>query len=205
MTPNRCIFDCVGGTDRVRKTFDGSGFEGTTSPFDNCRGNGQQYVRPDLSLRVAFGAHRHGQLTGALELVVVRPFAEKDRPGLEAIYRDSRADAAWLPAILREHSDFSHATEGEVILVAVDDNEVPEGFVSVWEPDRYIHHLYVRRGDRRKGIGTALLAALALPKPWRLKCLRANSEAAAFYRSQGWIEVSSGVGDEGPFALLENA
>jgi GNAT superfamily N-acetyltransferase len=137
--------------------------------------------------------------------MVVRPFAEKDRPALESIYRESRAEAAWLPATLRRHSHFSQATEGEVILVAVGDNDDPEGFISVWEPDRFIHHLYVRKGDRRKGIGTALLDALQIPKPWRLKCLRANSEATAFYRVQGWIEVSSGVNEEGPFATLENA
>lgn len=135
----------------------------------------------------------------------VRPFTERDRPGLEAIYRDCREDAAWLPIAVKRSSSFARDTEGEMILVAVDLNDEPEGFVSVWEPDRYIHHLYVRSSSQRKGIGQALLHALnsLVPKPWRLKCLRANSEAAAFYLAQGWNEVSSGTSEDGPFALME--
>jgi GNAT superfamily N-acetyltransferase len=122
---------------------------------------------------------------------------------LETIYRKCRAEAEWLPATVRGHASFSQDTEGEAILVAVGDNDDPEGFISVWEPDRFIHHLYVRQDARRKGVGSALLHALELPRPWRLKCLRANSDATAFYRTQGWIEVSSGVSEEGPFTVLE--
>jgi GNAT superfamily N-acetyltransferase len=135
----------------------------------------------------------------------VRPFAEKDRPAIEAIYRECRAEAEWLPPAIRGHADFSREVEGETILVAVGHNDDPEGFVSVWEPDRFIHHLYVRRDARRRGVGAALLHALELPKPWRLKCLRANAAATAFYQAQGWAEVSSGVGEEGPYAMLEKA
>lgn len=135
----------------------------------------------------------------------VRPFAERDRPVLEAIYRDCREEAAWLPPAVKERVNFSRDTEGEEILVAVGPNDEPEGFISVWKPDRFIHHLYVRSCSRRKGIGQALLRALEprMPKPWRMKCLRANSEAMAFYSTQGWNEISSGTSEDGPFALLE--
>ena len=77
--------------------------------------------------------------------------------------------------------------------------------VSVWEPDAFIHHLYVRNGWRQKGIGKQLLNALdtRFPKPWRLKCLRANDKALAFYLRHGWLEISSGESDDGPYALLE--
>jgi GNAT superfamily N-acetyltransferase len=93
------------------------------------------------------------------------------------------------------------------LLVAVGSNDEPEGFVSVWEPDAFIHHLYVRNGSRGKGIATKLLNSLAnqLPKPWRLKCVRANAAAIAFYLGHGWLEVSSGVGEDGPYAVLEKA
>jgi GNAT superfamily N-acetyltransferase len=63
----------------------------------------------------------------------------------------------------------------------------------------------VRACSRRKGIGEALLDALGRewPSHGALKCLRANSEAVAFYLSQGWNEISSGTSEDGPFALLE--
>lgn len=137
----------------------------------------------------------------------VRPFTESDRASLEAIYGACRTDAAWLPPAVKQSSDFSRDTEGETILVAAGPNDEPEGFISVWEPEGFIHHLYVRSCSQRKGIGEALLHALQvrMPKPWRLKCVRANVEASLFYQKQGWKEVSSGVSEDGAFALLERA
>lgn len=138
-------------------------------------------------------------------MLKVRPFTERDLASLEAIYRACRADATWLPPAAKESSNFSRDTEGEMILVAVGPDDEPRGFVSVWEPEAFIHHLYVRNDSQRKGIGVALLDALKtrVQKPWRLKCQRANSAAAAFYLAQGWNEVSSGMSADGPFALLE--
>ncbi len=46
----------------------------------------------------------------------VRPFEEKDRSALETIYRECRSDATWLPAMVKEKSDFARDTEGEVLL-----------------------------------------------------------------------------------------
>jgi GNAT superfamily N-acetyltransferase len=135
----------------------------------------------------------------------VRPFEEKDRSALEAIYRECRCEANWLPSVVKQKADFARDTEGEALLVAVGGNDEPEGFVSVWEPDAFIHHLYVRDGSRQKGIAKQLLDSLVtrLPKPWRLKCVRANDVALAFYLDHGWLEVSSGVGEDGPYAVLE--
>ena len=134
----------------------------------------------------------------------VRPFEERDREALAAIYRDCRTEAAWLPTAVKE-SDFARDTQGEALLVAVGSDDEPEGFVSVWEPDAFIHHLYVRLGSRQKGIGTQLLESLRsrLPKPWTLKCVRANDGALTFYLRRGWLEISSGVGEDGPYAVLE--
>lgn len=151
--------------------------------------------------------HRAGpQFKLALGLMVrVRPFAEKDRPALDAIYRECRSEASWLPSTAKETSNFAHDTEGEALFVAVGNDDELEGFISVWEAEAFIHHLYVRQASRRKGVGELLLKSLGalLPKPWRLKCLRANEGALGFYLSQGWKEFSSGDGDEGPFAILE--
>jgi GNAT superfamily N-acetyltransferase len=108
---------------------------------------------------------------------------------------------------MRKRSNFARDTKGELILVAVASNDELEGFVSVWEPKRFIHHLYVRSLSRRKGIGEALIEALngRVPRPWQLKCLRANSVATAFYLSRGWNAVSTGDSADGPYALLERA
>ena len=124
---------------------------------------------------------------------------------MDAIYRECRSEATWLSSAAKERSDFARDTLGEALFVAVASDEELEGFISVWESEAFIHHLYVRQISRRKGVGDLLLKSLGalLPKPWRLKCLRANEAALGFYFSQGWKEVSSGDGDEGPFAILE--
>lgn len=136
----------------------------------------------------------------------VRPFEEKDAQALAAIYRECRTEAAWHSRVATD-SDFARDTKGELLLVAVDGDDEPEGFVSAWEPDAFIHHLYVRTGSQRNGVGTQLLEALRarLPGPWRLKCVRANDRALAFYLREGWREISSGVGEDGPYAVLEKA
>ena len=136
----------------------------------------------------------------------VRPFSESDRAALESIYRTSRAEATWLPdAIRAREADFLHDTDGEILFVAVGPNDEPRGFISVWEPDGFIHHLYVRTDSRRQGIGGLLLGFLQgrVPTPWKLKCLRSNANAIAFYASHGWLEVGSGSGEDGPYALME--
>jgi len=135
----------------------------------------------------------------------VRPFANGDRAALESIYRDCRAEASWLPPAARAQADFLGDTEGEALFVAVGADDEPCGFVSVWEPESFIHHLYVRQDWRGKGVGGLLLDFLngRVPKPWKLKCLRANANAMAFYGNRGWVEAGSGSGVDGPFALME--
>jgi GNAT superfamily N-acetyltransferase len=136
---------------------------------------------------------------------VVRAFDEKDRVALEALYRDCRAEADWLPPAARATADFARDTEGETILVATGSNGEILGFVAAWEPDRFIHHLYVRNGSRGRGVGRELLESLGsrLPLPWQLKCVRANIAALSFYVGQGWREISFGTGEDGPYVVLE--
>jgi ribosomal protein S18 acetylase RimI-like enzyme len=138
-------------------------------------------------------------------MVQVRPFAEDDRELLEALYRKCRAEATWLPSAARDNSDFARDTAGEKLFVAVGSDNNPVGFLSVWEPNRFIHHMYAQSELRDRGIGKALLRSLSneLPMPWKLKCLTANDRALAFYTSQGWRKVSSDVCEEGPYFVLE--
>ena len=136
----------------------------------------------------------------------VRPFVERDRRALEGIYRACRSEATWLPGATKaREADFQHDTDGETLFVAVGANDEPCGFISVWEPDAFIHHLYVKSDSQGKGIGGSLLGFLVgrIPMPWRLKCLRANANAMAFYAAKGWIEVGAGSGEDGPYAVME--
>jgi GNAT superfamily N-acetyltransferase len=113
--------------------------------------------------------------------------------------------AEWLPAPERARGDFDRDTNGETIFVAVGEGGVLEGFAALWEPDSFIHHLYVRPEARRQGVASALLDALAghFPFPWRLKCVRLNTVALDFYSRRGWKEVGSGKGVQGVYAVLE--
>lgn len=79
------------------------------------------------------------------------------------------------------------------------------GLVGVWEPESYIHHLYVDARFQRQGVGTALLDALegGLPKPWRLKCVQANHQALAFYQASGFKAIEAGQGRHGAYVLME--
>ena len=136
----------------------------------------------------------------------VRPFAPGDESALAAVYAECTAEADWLPTDAKGKADFAADTKGERMLVAVTGDDVPVGFVSVWEPEAFIHHIYVRRDFRARGIGALLLESLdgILPKPWRLKCLEANDRALAFYRRLGWHEVSRAMGEAGPYILMQS-
>ncbi|CAJ5759251.1 acetyltransferase [Burkholderia pseudomallei] len=92
----------------------------------------------------------------------------------------------------------------EALLVAQARDEGIVGFVSVWEPERFVHHLYVAGTRLREGIGAALLRALpGWPAArYRLKCLVRNERALAFYRAHGFVEIDSGVSADGEYRLL---
>lgn len=95
-------------------------------------------------------------------------------------------------------SDFERFTEEETILVATTEDSVV-GFVSVYIEDNFIHHLYVEKSCRGRGIGKALLeAGVALcnvGKP-SLKCATTNLSAIEFYQRLGWKEVERGFDKE---------
>lgn len=101
--------------------------------------------------------------------------------------------------------DYKQATLGEVIFVAENQDGKILGFVSVWEQDRFIHHLFVAPEYQRNGIGELLINSLFswLPLPYRLKCVVNNKQALAFYKKTGWVEVERGVGEDGEYLLLE--
>ena len=92
-----------------------------------------------------------------------------------------------------------------VIFLGENEDGAILGFISVWEPDHFIHHLFVHPDHQRQGIGQLLLSSLYswLALPYRLKCVAKNQVALAFYEKNGWVEVGRGVGEEGDYLLLE--
>lgn len=137
--------------------------------------------------------------------IVVRAARRTDWPALRALYLHARRDTfAWLPAERFAAGDFDEHTRGEALLVAQARDEGIVGFVSVWEPERFVHHLYVAGTRLREGIGAALLRALpGWPAArYRLKCLVRNERALAFYRAHGFVEIDSGVSADGEYRLL---
>ncbi|HCH6293860.1 TPA: GNAT family N-acetyltransferase [Vibrio parahaemolyticus] len=111
---------------------------------------------------------------------------------VKKLYRDSRlATFTWQDSVLFEFSDFARDTEDEDIWVANKSNEIL-GFVSIWESDKFIHHLFVSPNNLRSGVGLKLLDfARQRYSNLSLKCFTQNSNAIGFYRSQGFTIVET--------------
>ena len=140
--------------------------------------------------------------------VSIRPYRPADRSRCAQIYVAARRVAfSWVPVEQFTTDDFIRDTADEEIAVAEfrsDGSGMVVGFVSVFLPGRFIHHLYVDPDRRRMGIGRRLVrhAVGIRPGPWRLKCVVANAPAMAFYKSEGWVEEGRGSDDMGPHAAL---
>ena len=138
-------------------------------------------------------------------LTETRSFSAKDRASLQKIYLESRKSTFhWMDHSLFKTSDFELDTDGECILVATIENN-PVGFISAWEPDNFIHHLFVHPSYIGKGAGSTLLHACLrnIGRPAKLKCLDKNIGAKDFYLSKGWEIVSQGEGPDGKYLLLQ--
>lgn len=138
-------------------------------------------------------------------MIDVRQATPKDLRAVQRIYAESIDKAVWLPEHARLATDFGQASIGEVVLVAATNSGEVLGFVSIQPGASFVHHLFVRTDAQRHGIGGLLLASLEpwLATPWRLKCVRANQTALAFYCGLGWREVASGESEHGAYAVLE--
>ena len=109
---------------------------------------------------------------------------------------------AWnfaLPKVQRSIGvvDFEHEVEGEAIFLARRDEHVV-GYLAVWEPDWFVHHLYVDPVAHGLGIGKKLVShvlTLAVPEQLSLKCQVENIGAMAFYRAMGF-EATEELGSD---------
>ena len=130
-----------------------------------------------------------------------------DIESINTIFAEANTNAEWLAPEAKSNPDFTKVSEGETVVVCCDREDNVLGFVSVYEPDSFVHHLYVAQGCQGQGVGTALLDSLNawVSMPWHLKCVARNGSALAFYLARGWVEENRAQGPEGPYVLLKRS
>lgn len=123
-----------------------------------------------------------------MERIFVRKMDPDERQLVQALFEKvfTETFSADLPA-------FEETTDGEQIYVAMLGNKIV-GMASVWEPDRFIHYLFVDPSARKRKAGSTLVGYLAevYDLPLTLKCLVKNERGLAFYRATGWEESGTG-------------
>ncbi|MBA4850652.1 GNAT family N-acetyltransferase [Emticicia sp. BO119] len=140
--------------------------------------------------------------TLSIDITTLQP---NDLPALRELYLTVRqATFTWLDTSQYQLYAFDTDTAGELTLVARVD-EVVIGFISAYQPDNFIHHLYVNNEFQGQGIGTMLLNTMLenLQAPVRLKCLKKNKAGMAFYERNGFVRKETGVSLEGVFIVFE--
>ncbi|AUI88032.1 GNAT family N-acetyltransferase [Vibrio azureus] len=123
---------------------------------------------------------------------------------LSELYLTTRTTAFnWLDTSDYQLSDFEKDTDGECIWVAFSENKIV-GFISIWEPDCFIHHLYVAKSYQGKNVGKKLLQkAKSLYPTLSLKCMTKNKQAIDFYQKNDFISVSKNSDSLGCYYLMK--
>jgi len=135
----------------------------------------------------------------------IRLATSSDWTAISEIYNNVRpSQFPWInPATIRS-DDFRRDSDGEEIHVAVEGGIIM-GFISVWSPGSFIHHLFVLIDFQGQGVGTRLLEFVcgAYQRPLRLKCIQKNEKALKFYKSNCWNVIDDGTSEEGIYLLME--
>jgi RimJ/RimL family protein N-acetyltransferase len=144
----------------------------------------------------------------SIELWTTRPARPDDTPALCDIYLTVRRTTfTWVDPGRFHREDFSMHTRDEVVSVCHGQDGDIVGFLALWEPENFIHMLYVRPEFQGRGAGTALLQALPnWPfRRYRLKCLVKNKRALAYYEAMGFEVSGFGTSAEGDYRDMELA
>lgn len=125
---------------------------------------------------------------------------KNDLPRLLDIFNLARDENESFLKQVYSMDEFLEVIEGEEILVARIGKELA-GFVSLWQPDNFLHHLFVLPQYQARGVGKALVfeSVRKFGLPMSLKCNKANTKACRFYEQLGWQAKEEGVGPEGPY------
>jgi GNAT superfamily N-acetyltransferase len=119
-----------------------------------------------------------------------------------ALYeRVATATLHWMPAGSFSAAVFAEQAADEIVFVALADRRIV-GLAALYQPDSFLHSLYVEAPFRGCGVGTALLAAAseAAPGPLSLKVEVRNARARQYYAGQGFAEADRG--EEGASAWI---
>jgi len=164
------------------------------------------YVCSFSNLRISHPGKRIFALKQKIDMEFeISDFEERDRPELRNLYHNVKRDTfRWMGVPDNNEDTFDRDTKGEEILVIKKGDEIA-GFVSVWLPDNFIHHLYVLKQYQRMGLGKNLVNAVRarLKGPLSLKCIEENVSAVKFYESTGWKAKSKGISDHGMYIVFE--
>jgi len=128
-----------------------------------------------------------------------------DTNALADIYYQSRiATFDWMNPDEIQLDDFHRDTKGEKVWVAELKGHVV-GFVSFWEVEGFIHHLFVLPDYVSQGVGSQLLATCLnqMSKPATLKCVSANTNALSFYKQKGWKTIDYGTSDGVEYQIIQ--
>jgi len=123
-------------------------------------------------------------------------------PPLAEIYlRVRRETFLWVDPGRFSLEDLAIHTTGERLFVCEDGHGMIAGFAAIWEPDDFIHMLYILPAFQGHGAGKALLTALPdwKSRRYRLKCLVKNTRAMAFYQALGFEIIGDGASAEGDY------
>ncbi|MFB2864645.1 GNAT family N-acetyltransferase [Aeromonas sp. MdU4] len=118
---------------------------------------------------------------------MIRLMEEHDIPQLARLFLKSRRHTFhWVDPARFQLEDFEAQTKGEQVWVAEQGGNIC-GFIAIWQPDHFVHHLYVASDWHGQGIGRALLEhGLADTPISSLKVALRNTAALAFYHRLGW-------------------
>ena len=133
-----------------------------------------------------------------LNHVTARKCEPDEIPQVKALF-----ETAFVNTFFDHAPVFEEVTDGEKIYAALLNDSIV-GFASIWEPDYFVHFLFVSPSFRRKKVGSALADRLAeiYDGPLTVKCLIKNETGMAFYRSTGWKQTGDGISEDGAYALL---
>ena len=123
-----------------------------------------------------------------------------DLDALVALFNETRAVTTGLPSTALTPQEFLIQIEGEATFLAKIDEKIV-AFISIWVPDNFIHHLFVKPKHHGAGLGSALIRYVEdrFGRPLHLKCGQSNIKAIAFYESQGWVAGSVEIGPDGAY------
>jgi len=135
----------------------------------------------------------------------VRLADPRDDDAVQGIFERALTGASWLPPGAEPDLNFKRNSSCETVHVCSAAVGTVLGFIAVYEPGSFVHHLYVDAAHQGQGVGRAVLTAVVdsrPDKPWRLKCVLANTAARAFYARTGWRETETAMGSQGPYVVL---